>query len=98
MMHFEYMKNIRVVIIVVLKYAVTKEAPWEDMGVVMAKDMDEGEDMGAIAVEDMDEGEACLPLVSIVEKLVMYHGFVPNRTCLVHTDTILNISQRNVLT
>jgi len=54
--------------------------------------------MGTIATEDMAEGEVDPPLVSIVEKLVMYQGFVPNHTCFLHTATVSSMSQRTVLT
>jgi hypothetical protein len=37
-------------------------------------------------------------LVSIVDKLVMYQGFVPNHMFFVHSNIVLNMSQRNVLT
>jgi hypothetical protein len=45
-------------------------------------------DMGMVVAEDMVEGEANPPLVSIVDKLVMYQGFVPNHMCFVHTDIV----------
>jgi hypothetical protein len=83
-MHYGYRRNRRVVIVVVLKKEDTKEVPEKDMGMVTTK--------------DMEEGEANLPLVSIAEKLFMYHGFVPNYVCFVHTATVLNMPQRIVLT
>jgi hypothetical protein len=52
---------------VVLREEDTKEVPEEDMDVVMD--------------EDMEEGEEDPPLVSIVERLVMYQGFAPNCMC-----------------
>jgi hypothetical protein len=64
---FWYKKNKRVVIMVVLREVDTKEVLEVDMGMVVD--------------EDMEEGEVDPPLVSIVEKLVMYQGFVPNHTC-----------------
>jgi hypothetical protein len=63
-MYSGYKKNKRVVIMVVLREVDTKEVPEVDMGVVTD--------------EDMEEGEVDPPLVSIVERLVMYQGFVPN--------------------
>jgi hypothetical protein len=65
-MHYRHRRNIRVVIMEVLKEEDTKEVPKEDMGVVAAK--------------DMGQGEVDLSLVSIVEKLAMYQGFVLNHT------------------
>jgi hypothetical protein len=64
-MHFGYRKNKRVVIVVVLREVDTKEVLEEDMGVVTTEDM---------------EGGADPPHVLIMEKLVMYQGFVTNHT------------------
>jgi hypothetical protein len=83
-MHFGYKKKKRVVIMVVLREADTKEVPEVDMCVV--------------ADEDMEEGEEDPPLVSIVERLVMYQGFVPNHACFVHIVIALSMSQRTVPT
>jgi hypothetical protein len=67
----------------VLKEAYTKEVPKLDMVIVM--------------VEDMVDGEVDPPLVSIVEKLVIYQGFVPNHTCFVHIYTISSMSPKTIV-
>jgi hypothetical protein len=77
------MKSKRVVIMAVLKEVDTK-------AVLVV-------DMGAVATEDIVEGEVDPPSISIMEKLIMYHGFVPNHVCFMHTTTIMNLSQRNFL-
>jgi hypothetical protein len=63
-MHSRYKKNIRVVSVVVMRVTDTKGVQEVDIGMVM--------------IEDMAEGEVDPTLVSIVDKLVMYNGFVLN--------------------
>ena len=55
-------------------------------------------DMGAVVGTDMEEAYANLPLVSIVERLVMYQDFAPNHTCYVHISTVSSMSPRIVST
>jgi hypothetical protein len=81
-MHSSYRKSRRVMSTIVLKE--------EDTKVVLEVDMD------MVRMEDTAEGEVDPPLVSIVEKLVMYQGFVTNRECFVHTTTILSMSLKTV--
>jgi hypothetical protein len=83
-MHSGYKKNIRVVIMVVLREEDTKEVPEEDMGVVMD--------------EDMEEGEEDPPLVSIVERLVMYQGFCTKPCVLCAYCYSPSMSQRTIPT
>jgi hypothetical protein len=58
------MKNRRVMILAMLRDANNKEIPEVDMGVFVD--------------DNMVEGKVDPPLASILEKLVMYQGFVPN--------------------
>jgi hypothetical protein len=82
-MHSRYRKNTRWVIVAMLKEVGTKEVPMVDMG--------------ALEIEYMAEGEVGPRLVSIVDKSVMYQGFVPNRTCFVHTTIVLSMSSKTIL-
>jgi hypothetical protein len=66
MMHFEYRNNKRVMIVEVLRDVDTKEVLEVDMG--------------AVSTEDMEKWEENPQLVLIVEKSVMYQGFIPNQT------------------
>jgi hypothetical protein len=70
--------------VVVLKEEITKLVLWVDMAIVVDK--------------DMEEGEADSPLVSIMEKLVMSQGFVPNHTCFVHIAIVSSMSPNTILT
>jgi hypothetical protein len=83
-MHFKYRKSRRVVSVAVLKEADSKALPEVDMS--------------AIAAEDIVEGEVDPPLISNVEKLVMYQGFVQNRVCFVHIATIPSMSPKTIPT
>jgi hypothetical protein len=83
MIHFEYKKSRRVVSTVVQKEEYTKTFLKVDMGTVTTK--------------DMVEAEVDPTLVSIVEKLVMCQGFVPNCAFFVHTSTVPSMSPKIVL-
>jgi hypothetical protein len=83
-MYYGCKKNKRVVIVVVWKEVAIKEVLETDMGAVTNK--------------DMEEGEAYPALDLIVEKLVMYQFFVPNRVLFMGTIIAPGISHKTVST
>jgi hypothetical protein len=77
MMYFWFKRNIRVVIVVILREVAFKEVPEASMDAVTNKDMEGGE---------VD------PLISLtMEKYAMFKYFVPNHTLFVGTTVSLSM-------